>query len=259
KIRAWHSRLHADHPATAAGAYRLLSAICKTAVVGGIIPNNPCRVSGASVERPKRRPVASVPDVARAVAAAPERFRLALLLAAWCQLRRGEVLGLQRADVNPLKGTVTITRTWTTSGEGPPKTEAGWRVITMPEPVVTAMRQHLDHHVGQQADAWLFPGAGGKPVAPRTLDRVWTEAREAAGLPALRLHDLRHSGLTWTAEAGASVAELMYRAGHSSPAAAMRYQHATQTRDEALAKALSMLARAKPQTRADKTGTVDAE
>ena len=105
----------------------------------------------------------------------------------------------------------------------------------------------------------LFPGAAGKPIAPRTLDRVWTEAREAAGLPALRLHDLRHSGLTWTAQTGASVAEPMYRAGHSSPATAMRYQHATQARDSALAKELSKLVDENPQTRAGKTAKVDAE
>jgi integrase len=56
------------------------------------------------------------------------------------------------------------------------------------------------------------------------------------------LHDLRHSGLTWAAATGASVAELMRRGGHASPAAALRYQHATEDRDRALADALAELA-----------------
>lgn len=48
-------------------------------------------------------------------------------------------------------------------------------------------------------------------------------------------------GLTWSAATGATVAELMRRAGHASPAAALRYQHATDDRDKALADALAGL------------------
>jgi hypothetical protein len=47
--------------------------------------------------------------------------------------------------------------------------------------------------------------------------------------------------LTWAAATGATTAELMYRAGHASPAAALRYRHATKDRDRALADALADL------------------
>ena len=57
-------------------------------------------------------------------------------------------------------------------------------------------------------------------------------------------HDLRHAGLTWAAATGATIAELMRRAGHGSPAAALCYQHATEDRDRALADALAGLATA---------------
>jgi hypothetical protein len=53
---------------------------------------------------------------------------------------------------------------------------------------------------------------------------------------------LRHAGLTWTAATGATIAELMHRAGHASPIAALRYQHATVERDRILADALAELA-----------------
>jgi len=59
----------------------------------------------------------------------------------------------------------------------------------------------------------------------------------------VRSHDLRHSGLIWAAATGASDAELMRRTGHRSPNAALRYQHATEDRDRALASALGKLAR----------------
>jgi hypothetical protein len=52
---------------------------------------------------------------------------------------------------------------------------------------------------------------------------------------------------------GATTAELMYRAGHSSPTVAMRYQHASQERDQALADKLGALMRA-----ASTEGSTDA-
>jgi integrase len=55
----------------------------------------------------------------------------------------------------------------------------------------------------------------------------------------LHFHDLRHTGNTLAAAAGASTKELMARMGHASPRAALIYQHATRERDAAIAAALS--------------------
>lgn len=71
---------------------------------------------------------------------------------------------------------------------------------------------------------------------------MYYPARIAAGRPELRFHDLRHTGAVLAASTGAILAELMARLGHSTPAAAMRYQHAAQDRDLAIAQALSRLA-----------------
>ena len=57
----------------------------------------------------------------------------------------------------------------------------------------------------------------------------------------LHLHDLRHTGSTWSAQSGATLKELMSRIGHSSTRAAMIYQHATRERDQAIAAALDTL------------------
>jgi integrase len=69
----------------------------------------------------------------------------------------------------------------------------------------------------------------------------WVLARDAAGVEGLHFHELRGSGATWSAVAGATVAELMARLGHSTPDIAMRYQHATADRDKALADRLGAL------------------
>jgi len=54
-------------------------------------------------------------------------------------------------------------------------------------------------------------------------------------------HDLRHTGAVLAASTGATLAELMARLGHSTPAAALRYQHAAAGRDAEIARALSAL------------------
>jgi integrase len=175
-----------------------------------------------------------------------EKYRSAIMLAAWGQLRRGEVLALQRRDIDIELGTVRVERAWLITEDGrttlgDPKTKAGDRTVHVPTNVLDALKVHLVAHVDPPSNSWLFPGADGEPMHPRTFARAWTKAREAIGRPDLRFHDLRHSGLTWVAQAGATQAELMRRGGHDSPAAAIRYQHAADERDRALADALSRM------------------
>jgi hypothetical protein len=71
--------------------------------------------------------------------------------------------------------------------------------------------------------------------------RVWRPATRAAGLEGLRFHDLRYTSATLSIAAGASTRELMARMGHSSSAAALRYQHVMAGRDAAIAAALDEL------------------
>ena len=90
----------------------------------------------------------------------------------------------------------------------------------------------------------------GKPSRRRRIKGRWVnesatgfnKAREAAGRPDLRFHDLRHTGAVLAARAGATIAELMARLGHTTPAAAMIYQHAAEDRDSEIARRLSEMA-----------------
>lgn len=77
------------------------------------------------------------------------------------------------------------------------------------------------------------------------LYKVFRRARAVAGRPDLRWHDLRHTGSTMAAQAGATLAELMNRLGHSDVRAALIYQHATAERDAELARKLSSMAEGK--------------
>ena len=242
-VRRWHVGIARTRPTTAAKAYRLLSSIMRTAVTDGFLESNPCQIRGAAVERAPERPIATMAEVDQLAELMPPELRVAVVLAAWCQLRRGEVRGLRRKDVDLERGllAVEVTRTTAMSGRTivkEPKTRAGRRSIAIPPNALESLATHLDTHVGEDADSFVIPGTD------RSLSVAWSGARMGIGRADLRFHDLRHSGLTWSAATGASVAELMRRAGHASQAAALRYQHATDERDRAIAQALSRLAEA---------------
>jgi len=249
-IRSWYSELRGSHgpgPSTAAKSYRLLRAVLVTAVTDEIIARSPCQIPGAGVERAPERPVATIADVDALTAAIAPRYQALVLLAAWCGLRRGELLGLQRNDLDLDAGVVRVERSMHQLANGtlflgPPKTDAGQRKVAIPPHLRNDLAAHLDRYVAPAGDALVFTGEKGGPLRPHVLQKAWVTARRATGSDHLHLHDLRHAGNTWAAATGASTKELMARMGHANSAAALRYQHATASRDQAIAQALSALA-----------------
>ena len=247
KIRGWNAHLATKYPSTASKSYRLLATIMRTAVDDGLLMKSPCKVKGAGVERAAERPMATIAEVEALTFAMPDRFQLVIQLATWCQLRRGEILGLRRSDIDLLHATLRIEQSRTFSRDGSsitksPKTPAGRRNLTIPSNMIQALTTHLQEWTSTDKDALLFTLRPGTALSATCLQRAWSKARLSIGRPDLHLHDLRHTGLTLAAATGATTAELMHRAGHSSAGAALRYQHATRDRDRILADALAHLA-----------------
>jgi hypothetical protein len=172
-------------------------------------------------------------------AAMPEHLRLIALLATWCQLRRAELLGLPRKDIDVANASLRVeqSRAITMRVKSlvkPPKTAAGRRTIAVPEFLIERIRDHLGRFTGPEPDALMFTGITGVSLTGIVLQVAWQRARLKVGRTDLRLHDLRHTGLTMAAATGATTVERMHRAGHLSSVAAMRYQHATRDRDRIL-------------------------
>ena len=146
-----------------------------------------------------------------------------------------------------LHGTISVVEQLVESDAGvflgPPKTDAGQRVVHVPPHLLPELKAHLDHWVDVAPDAWLFCGPRGAPLVRSNFTHHWTAARREAGLPGVHFHDLRHLAATLAATTGATTKELMSRMGHSSPRAALIYQHAVADRDQAIAEALSALVR----------------
>lgn len=151
-----------------------------------------------------------------------------------------EEVGLERRDLDLLHRTVTIRvqRTEDDGGRhlvGAPKTDAGRRTLVLPSTVVPEIEAHLAEWTPPEPDAPVFVGPRGGPLRIATRKREWTRVRRVLDLEQIHLHDLRHLAGTLAAATGASTKELMHRLGHASPRAALRYQHATAERDEAIA------------------------
>jgi integrase len=249
QVADWHHTLDESRPTLRAHAYGLLKAMFNSAVAEDECTVNPCRVRGASATKRVAavRP-ASLEELGWLVAAMPARYRVMTLLAAWCALRFGELTELRRKDVDLTTGVLRVRRGVARADGvivvGTPKSDAGKRDVAIPPHIIGLLTDHLDQLQDRGQNALLFPSAGDptKHLAPATLYRVFYTARVAAGRPDLRWHDLRHTGAVLAAATGATLAELMSRLGHSSPAAAMRYQHAAAGRDHQIAAALSALA-----------------
>ena len=245
-IRSWHSNIAKNYPATASKAYRLLSSIMRNAVADGILLASPCKVEGAGAEHAAERPTASVEEVDSLSMAMPEHLRIVVPLAVWCQMRRGEILGLRRMDIDLKHGVIHVLQSRTFGMDGKPivklpKTSAGRRSIAVPRPVMKVLIQHLKLFTANEPEALVVVGRAGVILSRDALQGSWERARLTIHRPDLRLHDMRHTGLTLAAATGATTAELMHRAGHASAPAALRYQHATRDRDRRLSEALEAM------------------
>ena len=256
-IRKWNSEARTHGVTQAARAYGLLKAVLNTAVDDGKLTSNPCVIRGAQngttgrkVTPPTREQLQKILDTIT------PRYKAAVIIAAWAGCRFGEMTELRRKDVAVVTAVsgaqsviVNVSRAVTqTTGEGfivgKTKSEAGVRSIVLPPHVNQTVIDHLQADVATGPESLLFPAADGvSHLAQSTFTKHWYPAREAAERTDMPWHALRHHGATRAALAGATLKELQERLGHSTVAAAMRYQN-TDGRDAELAQRMSDLAKA---------------
>ncbi|GAA3250329.1 tyrosine-type recombinase/integrase [Nonomuraea helvata] len=233
---------------TVAKAYRLLNAILSTAVDDQLIKRNPCRIKGAGQEKSPERPVLTVAQVYRLVDVIEHRYRALVLLGTFASPRWGELTGLRRRDLDLDAGTVKVERQLIQiTGKGlvftDPKSAAGKRTVAIPALILDELKAHVKDFAQDGNEGLIFVGPDDGPLRNTNFNRrVWAKALQDADLPKLHFHDLRHTGNTLAASAGASIRELMARMGHSSTRAALIYQHSTDERQREVARKLDALA-----------------
>jgi integrase len=134
-----------------------------------------------------------------------DRLYAAWLLLATLGLRRGELLGLRWLDVDLTTGRIAIRHTLVMVDGKPataePKTGKGRRSLTLAPDVLDALRAHRAQQVAERL-SWgadytdsglVVTTEQGRPMHPETFSGLFTRLAARAGLPAIRLHDLRHS------------------------------------------------------------------
>jgi integrase len=253
RIRSWHaSSLRRTSRSNTAKCYRLIRAMLNTAIEDDLILKNPCRIKGASSERSAERPVATVAEVQALVDAIEPRLRLMVLLGTYAGLRQGEIRALTRKRIDLNHCEIHVVEQIQDLNDGsvvvrPPKSDAGRRTVSFPPSLALDVRRHLKEHAASGPDGLLFCTRDGNPIRKGNLHNSWAKARDEVGLRDFHFHDLRHTGNTLAAATGASTRELMARMGHSSPRAALIYQHATRDRDRRIASQLDDLIAAERQ------------
>ena len=249
-VRDWYRGLDQRKPRMASKAYGQLRAIMNSAVDDELISASPVHIrgAGATAHRRKLEP-ATLNELQVIAESMPVRFQLMIWLASWCALRYGEIVELRRSDirVSPdaasalirvrrgvvfLKGAKQVTA---------PKSDAGVRDVAMPPHLIPMLVDHLQRHAARGANGLLFPADGGGHLWSSVMQKYFRLARERAGRPDLRFHDLRHTGAVLAAQQGATIADLQARLGHSTAAAALLYQHTAAGRDQLIAQRLSQL------------------
>jgi len=261
-VRTWRKELldGGTGAVTVAKAYRLLKAVLNTAVDDELIRRNPCRIKGAGTERSPERPTVTIEQVYAIAGGVRPWFKALVLLAAFTGLRWGELIALRRRHLDlDVDGVVKVRGSVAEVDgkfiEGPPKSEAGRRDVAIPAVIVPELQAHLDEHAQAGADGRVFVGPTGAIPRRTNFQATWRKAVEAAGVPGLHFHDLRHTGNMLAAES-ASLRELMARMGHSSTRAALIYQHASRDRERAIAAAVSArVEAARPKVEGHDRGT----
>jgi len=147
-VRSWHAKvLRGEGGRTSISqSYRLVRSVLNVAVQDDAIQRNPCQIPGAGTVRVPERQIASPQQVADLLDSITPRYRAAVVLAAWCGLRRGEVCAIRTADVDLDAGLVRVSKNWVELLESPekyekdPKSEAGKRTVNVPPHVLPLLR-----------------------------------------------------------------------------------------------------------------------
>ncbi|MFH9231798.1 tyrosine-type recombinase/integrase [Streptomyces globisporus] len=223
----------------------VLVRVMERAVRDGIIKVNPARVTGSQklykhAEDELLDPRAlTLPDwetlIALAdalVAASHDQYRGwgdVAVFAACTAARIGEISGCRIGDIDTTQWIWTVRRQTTPApGRLTDKGTKGTRARRVPiveeiRPLVAQRILSADPH----PDTHLFTGPPGERTSTTVLRDAthWDNVATKLGYEHLRHHDLRHTALTWFADAGVQVHVLRRIAGHGSPTTTQRHLH----------------------------------
>jgi integrase len=149
-----------------------------------------------------------------------EHLYVLFCLAAYCGLRRDEVIGLTWVEVDLDQPAAYIRETG--SGDGP-KSDSSVRVVPLPPPVVHPLKAWRAQQAADKL-AWghdwtdsglVFTREDGIPVSGQWVSARFETLAYRTGLPPVRFHDLRHGAASFCKAAGLDSKYIAALLGHS--------------------------------------------
>jgi integrase len=234
-------------PRTVRQLHTLLHGALAQAEKTGLVARNVSRLTTPPRARVQERPTLSVTQMTQAVLPhlTGERLGVVIVLACGTGLRRGELLGLRWQDVDLSQALLQVRQALarlhapqagkkTQLVMQAPKTAQSRRTIPLPAVCVQTLRQHRARQAEKKLtlgpayrdQGLVFCQEDGTPLNPAAVNRCFTRALRRAGLPHLRLHNLRHTFATWMLELGESPKTVQTLLGHSTVATTLDlYSH----------------------------------
>jgi len=216
-------------PATIRRIHALLHAALNAATDRNLVPRNVAdRVRLPRVPRPTLATWSPEELVRFLEHAAGDRLAGLYLLLATTGLRRGEAVGLPWSAVNLDAGTLSVRQALLSiryrTEMSEPKTRHGERVVALDRITVEVLRLVRRQQQGDAATlgrAWtdtglVFTREDGSAWHPEYVSKHFTDLAKAAGVPAIRLHGLRHTHASLGLLSGVHLKVMQERLGHSS-------------------------------------------
>jgi integrase len=254
-VEAWHTTLRNGGRAarTIGHAHRVLGKALSDAERDGLVLKNVCKLRKApKVADGEMVIVQDVPGLVDKLRGS--RLYVPAVVALFTGMRLGEVLALRWGRVNLDGKTISVREALeSTKAHGirfkPPKSKAGRRDLTLPEIVISALREHrrsqLEFRMQLGAgrlpdDALLFANLAGKPLQPSNVSSDWGELAGRIGLPDVTFHALRHTHASQLINAGVDIVTISKRLGHAKPSVTLAiYAHMFTTDDSKAAAAIN--------------------
>jgi len=230
-----------QHPASAKtirNAQVMLRRALGQAEMRGHIRRNPAKL--VTLRRVPRSTVdALTPDRAKAILAAVAGDRLEAAYAlAFMGLRSSEILGLARSDLDLENMAMAIRHQISGSGRHAAlvetKTASSAATIPLSPFVVHRLRTHLERQDAERpvvpfGDSLVFMTEGGLAINGSWFTKHFQSLLLRAGLPTMRLHDMRHGAVSLLIDAGAHprVVQELLRHAPGSKETMQRYAHVT--------------------------------
>jgi integrase len=153
-------------------------------------------------------------------------------------LRSSEILGIARSDLDLRRMTLTVRHQISGSGRRAllveTKTQASAATIPLPPFVIDRLRRHLERQDAERpivpfGDSLVFTTRDGLAINGSWLTKHFQALLLGAGLPTMRLHDMRHGAASLLVDAGAHprVAQELLRHAPGSKVTMERYAHVT--------------------------------